>query len=251
MIDVSFINEHLTPESNFYNKIYYFDSIDSTNSEGMVKNYPYFSVIIAKTQTSGRGRSGRIWNSKDPDNIYISFIVPPFETKKLLPLNMLTAYSIVEGLKNIINLKIKWPNDLVVNRKKIGGILLESKFYGNKLEKVVVGIGLNVNQEFFDKSLEKIATSIFIETNLKQNINKIICNIIVSFEIFFQQFLKNSIDIIEKWCNYSENLGKHITIHINGDKKTFIEKGITEYGELIVLDESGFEKKIISGDIDL
>ncbi|MCA1927982.1 MAG: biotin--[acetyl-CoA-carboxylase] ligase [Calditerrivibrio sp.] len=251
MLDLSFINERLTSESKFYNKIYYFDSIDSTNSEGMVNNYPYFSVIIAKTQTSGKGRSGRVWYSTVPENIYLSFIMPPFHTEKLLPLNILTAYSIVEGLKSIIDLRIKWPNDLVVNKKKIGGILLESKFLGNKLEKVVVGVGLNVNQEFFDNSLEKIATSIFIETNLKQNISEIACNIIVSFEIFFQQFLKNSIDIIEKWCNYSENLGKQIKIHINGDKKTFTEKGITEQGELLVLDENGFEKKIISGDIDL
>jgi len=236
MLDIGIIGDRLK-SSRFQNNIFYFDTIDSTNTEGMSNPYPFYSIIIADKQLSGKGRSGRIWESLSHGNLYISFVLPPIDVNKLLPLNVVTGYAVVDSLRNILNVKLKWPNDLVIKNKKLGGILLETKFTGNRLEKIVVGIGINVNQTRFDNNLSGIATSIHAETGKFFEVADIASNVIKSFEYFYENFLKNNIDIVEKWCNYTNNLNKKISVHINNEKKSFVEIGITDSGELIVLDE--------------
>jgi BirA family biotin operon repressor/biotin-[acetyl-CoA-carboxylase] ligase len=250
MLDIAIIYDRLK-SSRFKNNIFYFDSIDSTNTEGMSNSYPFYSIIIAGRQLSGKGRSGRIWESLSHGNLYVSFVLPPIDVNKLLPLNIVTGFAVADSLNDILNVKLKWPNDLVIKNKKLGGILLETKFTGNKLEKIVVGIGINVNQTSFDNNLSGIATSIYAETGKFFEVADIACKVIKSFEYVFENFLKNNIDIVEKWCNYTNNLNKKISVHINNVKKFFIEAGITDSGELIVLDENGEKKVILLGDIDL
>lgn len=251
MFDISALNNGLTEKSKFYNKIYYFEIIDSTNTFALNSDYPPHHVIIAGKQLKGKGRSGRKWVSKSEDNLYLSIILPDIPLEKLLPLNIVTAYSIVDALRDIIPLKIKWPNDIIANGKKLGGILFEAKFSGYILEKLVLGIGLNINQKEFDGEISGIATSIYNETGIIYPLETISLSIIQEFEKYLDNFLKNSIDIIENWCKYSANYNKSISIHINGVKKTFVEIGINENGELIALDDMGNSIKILSGDINL
>jgi len=156
----------------------------------MSNSYPFYSIIIADRQLSGKGRSGRIWESLSHGNLYISFVLPPIDVNKLLPLNVVTGYAVVDSLRNILNVKLKWPNDLVIKNKKLGGILLETKFTGNRLEKIVVGIGVNVNQTYFGNNLSGIATSIHAETGKFFEVADIASNVIKSFEYFYENFLK-------------------------------------------------------------
>ncbi len=235
---------------SIFKKFYIFDSIPSTNTEALNGNYEYFSVILAEKQSSGKGRSGRKWFS-EKGNLFFSIIIPPIETNKLLPLNIITGYAVCDALRSYAPTNLKWPNDIVLNNKKLGGILIETKFSGNSLEKIVIGVGINVNQKYFDEEIENIATSLsqFIGYNLE--LEDVLSKILHSFENYYDDLLKNRIDIIEKWCKYSNNFRKLIKIHIDGSKVEFTEKGITESGELLVLDSLGNERKIVLGDIYL
>jgi len=237
-------------KSIFNKKIHIFESLDSTNTEAINGNYDHFSVILAQKQTSGKGRSGRKWFS-DTGNLYFSIILSRLPIEKLLPLNIIIGYAICDAIRHYAEVKLKWPNDIVYNGKKIGGILIETKFSGNTLEKIVVGIGINVNQKEFDNEISYLATSLSIITGQNINLEDILTRILVNIEKYYKNLLKNRIDIIEKWCKYSNNFGRNIKIHINGVKVEFIEKGITENGELIVEDKYGKEQKIVLGDIDL
>lgn len=236
--------------NSIYSKFYIFDTISSTNTEALNGNYEDFSVLIAKKQTSGKGRSGRKWLSEE-GNLLFSIIIPQMDISKLLPLNIVSGYAVCDALRRYAPVNLKWPNDIVINNKKLGGILTESKFSGINLEKIVVGIGINVNQKYFDEEIKEIATSLSIEKSQDFNLEDLLANILIEFEKYYSDLVKNRIDIIEKWCKYSNNFGKQIKIHLDGKKVEFVEKGITEYGELLVLDNNGKERKIIVGDIYL
>ncbi|MGB9731735.1 MULTISPECIES: biotin--[acetyl-CoA-carboxylase] ligase [Calditerrivibrio] len=227
-----------------------FHELDSTNNEAMRATYPHYSLIIAEKQHAGKGRSGRKWVSNE-GNLYFSIVLPPIPIEQLLPLNITTGYAICDALRNYADVYLKWPNDIVSNHKKLGGILIETKFSGNTLEKIVLGIGINVNQSDFSDDIKDVATSLAIITGQHYTIEEILLKILNNFENNYTDLLKKRIDIIEKWCKYSMNFGKRIKIHLDGKKMEFIEKGITESGELVAIDHYGNERKIVLGDIYL
>jgi len=227
-----------------------FNELDSTNNEAMKSTYPHYSLIIAEKQYAGKGRSGRKWVS-DEGNLYFSIVLPPMPVEQLLPLNISTGYAICDALRNYADVSLKWPNDIVFNNKKLGGILIETKFSGNILEKIVLGIGINVNQLDFSHDIKEIATSLAIITERQYRTEEILWQILNNFEKNYTDLLKKRIDIIEKWCKYSMNFGKMIKIHLDGKKMELIEKGITDKGELIAVDHFGNERKIVLGDIYL
>ncbi|MCX8084169.1 MAG: biotin--[acetyl-CoA-carboxylase] ligase [Calditerrivibrio sp.] len=238
------------PRCNLFKRLFLFDEIDSTNSEALGGNYPFYSVILAKKQRRGKGRSGRVWLSQE-DNLFFSLVLPPLEIENLLPLNIVSGYSVCEALRGYCEAFLKWPNDIVINGKKVGGILIETKFSGNNLEKVVVGIGVNVNQRYFPDELSNLATSLYLSKGTVYNLDEVFGSILLSFESFYDQLIKNSIDIIEKWCKYSYCVGKKIRIHYGGEKKEFTEIGINRAGELFVIDEAGEKKYLLFGDVYL
>ncbi len=178
------------------NNIYY-KEIDSTQNEIWnlyEQNSPNGTLVMADIQTSGRGTHGRIWHTDEPNNIAFSFFIRmDCNIKKLEGITIEIAKIIVNIFRNKyeINLKIKKPNDIVFNNKKIGGILTQTKVTGEIVKCLAIGIGINTNQEKFAKNINKIATSIKKEFNIDINTEEFI-------EEFCNEFEKEIIERIGK-----------------------------------------------------
>jgi len=237
---------------NYYGKqgkIVHLEEVDSTNAYAVRNNLAPFTCVIADRQTAGRGRSGRVWHSDTNANLYFSVVIDGIDSSMLLPLNIYAGYILADTLKGFVDAKVKWPNDMVVNGRKLAGILMETSFSGGVLEKVVLGIGLNVNAENFPEEIKDIATSIYRETGEKHNREQILASFMSAFENSFDLFRNGRIDIVKLWSVYSAYLDKKIAIHKDGVKTIYTEKGIDATGCLRALDENGSLKTIITGDI--
>ena len=120
-------------------------------------------MFLAKSQINGRGRLSREWISKKNDGIYMSVLFNTnFKTDNIPFLSVIAGLSVCKAINNFTDNKsfIKWPNDIIINNKKVCGILLESKIYSSNLSSIILGIGINVNNKYFDKTIESKATSI-------------------------------------------------------------------------------------------
>ena len=170
-------------------KVIYYEQIDSTQKEIWRRidkhDIENGTLIYAGLQTKGIGTHGRTWYTNEKDNIAFSFaIFPNISIKRLEGLTKNIAEAIVEVLKKLYNveLQIKQPNDIVYNGKKIGGILTETKINGEIVKYVVIGIGINTNQEKFNNEIKNIATSIKKEFDIKVDSKKIITEFCNEFE---------------------------------------------------------------------
>ncbi len=163
------------------NKIFYYKQLDSTQKEiwrqvqdNSIENG---SVIVADVQTAGIGTHGRKWYTSQENNIAFSFVLfPEIEINKLKNITIIIANVIVKVFEDLYNVKlsIKNPNDIVVGTKKIGGILTQTKLQGEFVKTLVIGIGINTNQEVFDTEIESIASSIKNEFGINVDNNKVI-----------------------------------------------------------------------------
>lgn len=175
-------------------KFIYYKQIDSTQLEihrriadGNIKNG---TLIIADRQTNGKGTHGRIWHTDEENNIAFSFYVETnCKSDKLEGVTMEIAQTILEAFKKIYNieLNIKYPNDIIFNGKKIGGILTETKVIGKITKYIVVGIGINTNQQIFAEEIKNIASSIKNEFNIDVDNKRIIIEFLNLFEIKLAQ----------------------------------------------------------------
>lgn len=153
-------------------KLYYFETIDSTNE--YLKHLPeeetvHGTVCVGDHQSAGKGRLGRTWISPRGSSIYISYLLKPdIEPAKASMLTIVAALSVAKAINIVTGLdtSIKWPNDIVVNSKKVCGILTEMTADMDRIERVIIGIGINVNMESFDDSIKDMATSLRIESGM-------------------------------------------------------------------------------------
>ena len=177
-------------------KIIKLDAIDSTNSylKKLLnkESLDDLTVVVSKHQTQGRGRNGNVWSNKPSLNLAFSIYkrFSDFEIDKKFMLNVISSISVYETLRkyNLLDLTIKWPNDIMTANKKISGILIENNIRGNSIKNSVIGIGININQSEF-KNLPN-ATSIFIETGKLNSIETIVQELQKDDETFTLSELK-------------------------------------------------------------
>lgn len=244
-------------------KIIYFDTIDSTNNEGKraAPCEPEGTVILCERQTAGRGRLGREWISPEGKGIWMSILLKPnLPTPRVPQLTIVAAAAICLALERIDpllqgKLQVKWPNDILLGQGKISGILTEMQISGDKVQSVVVGIGLNVNlkEADFSEELKMKATSLFRETGRTYDREILIGGILNSFESLYKNFLQK------------ENLGESLAICRNrsaviGKQVFLLDKGVQQeaevlelgpQGELIVKLAGGDITSIVSGEVSL
>ncbi|KEI11561.1 biotin--acetyl-CoA-carboxylase ligase [Clostridium novyi B str. ATCC 27606] len=253
------INPYLT--TNYIGKnIMYFNTIDSTNNKAKelgAKGILEGTVVISEEQTGGRGRLGRQWVSPKFKGIWMSVIlrpnIEPMEASKITQIAAAAVCSVIKELG--IDVYIKWPNDIVLNNKKICGILTEMSGEINKINYIVLGIGINVNidEEDLPEYIKDIATSIKIETGLNIQRKELIAKIFNKFEILYDEFInegtiKKSIEICK---GNSALLGKEVKI-IRKSTEVFAKAlTIAEDGELIVEYNDGKVEKIVSGEVSI
>lgn len=235
-------------------KVHYFDTVSSTMDIAFqfgMQGEAEGALVLAEAQTKGRGRLGRTWVSPKYKGIYLSLILRP----KLLPnqasiLTLLSGVSVCEAIKAVTGLdtQIKWPNDLLIHHKKLGGILTELSAEMDEVRFVVIGIGLNVNND--KKALISAATS--LKDQKKENINRIellreILRKIEANYLFLQD--RGSRTIIEKWREHNITLGRRVRVayhkeHIEGEAVD-----IDIDGGLLLRNDSGVIEKVVSGDV--
>lgn len=238
--------------------IQYVEAISSTNRVLMTEasQRPAGSLIIAETQTAGHGRMSRKWHSPSKENLYFSFLlkpeIEPYRAPQLAILSALAIYEAVIKLFPEIDMGIKWPNDIYINRKKAAGILCEMQTDMVTISHVVIGIGLNVNSQQFAPELAEIATSISLATGQRENRCQILAEIINTFDELYKIWLMAGLEpFLEKLNRYSIQQDRKIEIEVANKPRTGIVRGVDKNGFLLLENESGQIEQIPSGEVHI
>lgn len=238
------------------NRIIHFDTLESTNdyAKQVASDESEGTVIISEEQTKGKGRLGRQWHSKSGEGVWMSIILKP----EILPykapfLTLIAGASIAKALNDLgVETSIKWPNDVILNGKKISGILTELSAEIERVNYVVLGIGMNVKTIEFSPEISDIATSLYKEG---YNISRvdIVRAILREFENLYFEYVNNNskektLDICRK---YSAVIGKDIYT-IKGEERELVKCiGINEDGNLVVETKDKNIKEIMSGEVSI
>lgn len=240
------------------NEIVYFDVTDSTNiqakrlaEEGM----PHGTLVIAGCQKSGKGRRGRGWESPKHDGIFMTLLLrPSFPPAKASMLTLVAAMAVAKAvrIKTGLFAEIKWPNDIVINGKKICGILTELNTEIDTIHYVITGIGINVSNQKFEKEIAPVATSLMLESGKEIHRAGLIEEVLEQYEFYYNKFCQTT-DLSEWKEEYNEylvNRNKPVKVLDPKEPFTGIAKGINEQGELLVETE-GQILAVSSGEVSV
>ena len=235
------------------------ETVDSTNAFAVElgeRQAAHGTVVVAEKQTKGRGRLGRTWASPSGGNIYMSVLLrPSVRLEDVTILTVMAGVACVRALRDAtgVPVAIKWPNDLMVDGKKLGGILTEIKSASGRVSFAAVGIGINVNADFgnFPPDIRDLATSLKIETGVRYPKNSLITGILKEMGHWYDILLKTGKrPLIEAWRSFSPMLGRQVrVVMINSETLTGIAQDITDEGMLLVRLPSGAVKTISAGDL--
>lgn len=250
---LAFSPDRINPEKlkkSVPGKVFYYQSVISTNMEAKgAENVPDKSLFIAETQTGGRGRLGRKWSSPAGTGIFMSLYLEP--EISAFDVSLITLIAGLAVCRCIKGSKIKWPNDVLIKDKKVSGILTEMSAEMDRVGKVIVGIGVNVNNEVFGIDLIEKATSLYRETGRKHSREKIATDILDEFFVLYDEFLKSGFSHLKK--EYVKNcvtLNRDVLIIKNDQEYAARAVDITERGELVV-EYSGKTEVINSGEVSV
>lgn len=240
-------------------EIYYYPDTDSTNiraKELGEKGAPHGTLVVAGQQSAGRGRRGRGWESPPGCSIYMSILLrPEFLPSKAPMLTLIMAYSVAEALRACtgMEVKIKWPNDIVLNGKKLVGILTEMSTEIDYINHVVIGVGVNVNMASFSEEIAKTATSLRIETGEIIKRSTLIVEMMKHFEKNYEMYLKteNLSGIREVYNGLLVNCGKEVRILGAREPYQAVALGINDSGELLVRKQDGSQEAVYAGEVSV
>jgi BirA family biotin operon repressor/biotin-[acetyl-CoA-carboxylase] ligase len=244
---------------DFWNKVFFYESVDSTNERALAlpapETFAHGTVVITDSQSRGRGRIGRKWISPPGRNIYMSMLLKPeIRPRDVAFLTIAGALAGAVALGNITGLdaRIKWPNDLMVNGKKIGGILTESRSGAEKVNIAVIGIGVNVNSESIDfpEELRGVVTSARAETGRVFSRVKIIVDILKELELRYKALVREGRQpLLKEWKGRSSTIGKEVRIVLSEAVLSGVADTVDDEGMLVVRLRSGETRRISSGDV--
>lgn len=239
--------------------IMYFDEIESTNEYAKnvsEKAIQHGLVVIADSQSQGKGSRGRKWASPSDSGIWMSIVFKwDFAAFQAREISLLTSYSVVKTLweKYSLPVKIKWPNDVVYNQKKVAGILTELGTDKGTVEYIVVGIGINVNVNEFPDEIKGVATSLMRESGREFSRAELITDILCRIETDYNDYLKEcSLRKIRKeYSSLLVHIGKKVKIIRGNAEEEAITLGISENGELNVQYADGKVESIGAGEVSV
>ena len=253
------IQNHLPGDYPWQNHIHWFETIDSTNTRAKqmaAEGAPHGTVLVADAQTGGRGRMGRSFHSPSGSGIYLSMILRPVcSAKELLHLTCAVAVAAADGIQAATGLrpKIKWTNDLVVGKKKLGGILTElSLNSAGNVDYVVVGIGINCSQTIgdFPADIQSIATSVHLATGKAIDRAAVIAQILVALQKMSES-LQNPASTLSRYREDCITIGQDISV-VQGDE---IRHGkalnVDGNGALVVQFADGQIQAVQSGEVSV
>ena len=214
------------------------------------------TLVVADSQNGGKGRRGRSWHSPKGSAIAMSLILKPhMEAEKTSMLTLVQAVAVAKALEELGQGKtqIKWPNDILMNEKKVCGILTEMHLDKTEISSIIMGCGINVNQECFPKEIAQIATSLKMELGQEQNRAKLIGRICELFEEYFEKFLdtKDLSFMVEEYNSFLISKGRQVKVL--DPKGEFMGEalGINACGELLVKRVDGETVKVYAGEVSV
>lgn len=234
-------------------KHYHFETIDSTNKkvkELAAAGAEHGTLVTADAQHAGIGRRGRSWSSEKDAGIYMSILLrPEIETDKASMLTLVAALAVEKAIEESLLCQpmIKWPNDIVLNKKKICGILTEMALKGLEIDYVVVGIGINVNNKEFPEEIVQTASSLSLELGHEIDREMLITEVWKRFAVYYKQFLETKDLSLLKDVYERVLVNKEEKVKVLDPLGEYIgfARGITNIGELIVDTEE--EIRYVSG----
>ena len=254
------IQQRLSAEHPWRDRILWYDSIDSTNTrakELAAAGAPAGTVLLADMQTGGRGRMGRSFHSPAGTGIYLSVILrPECKPEELMHLTCACAVSARQAIQEVtsLNCGIKWINDLVLNGKKVAGILTELAMDADgKVHHAIVGIGINCSQQpgDFPPEIASIATSLAMEAGSPMDRSRLIAALIENFSQMEQQLLSNKAAIMEAYRKSCITLGKEVSVHRFDSVRHGIARQLDADGGLTVEFPDGSFETVNAGEVSV
>jgi len=243
--------------SLFGKRIFHFFKTDSTNRVALELGHagePEGTVVLAEEQTAGRGRAGRKWHSERAAGIYVTLLLrpklAPVQAPLLTMMAGLSAHAAVQAVTGL-GVDLKWPNDLLIHGKKVGGILTEMHAEPGQIRFVIVGIGLNVNQEKFPGELANTATSLRVETGKPQSRMELLVRLLREFEGDYNRFVHEGVASVvarfESISSYAK--GKRVRVTNGTETYAGTTAGLGPEGLLQVQRDDGRMMTVIAGDV--
>ena len=213
------------------------------------------TVVVAESQSEGRGRRGRTWFSPTGQNIYASIILrPPLAPGQAPQITLMTAVALAQALEQTAHLdvKIKWPNDILANGKKLAGILTEISTDMDVVDYVVVGLGINVNipEKEMPTDICDSATSTLILKGEPLSRVTLLCALLNKFEQCYDRLKTEGFaPIMAQWRHMSDMIGQPVHVDVLDKRYTGIVAHVDDHGVLVLKDEKGKLQRIVSGDV--
>ena len=249
-------------------KVYYYDVTGSTNNDAKrcgEEGDPHGTVVVADIQNAGKGRRGRGWQTLSGTALAFTIMLrPEFAPDKASMITLVMALSVAEAVEEVLKgaedavTTIKWPNDIVLNKKKICGMLTEMTMTPemDEIQYIVVGAGINVNNatpEEFSEEIRKTATSLKIETGRQINRAGLLEKVLLRFEENYATFLK-TLDLSglkEAYQKHLQGVGGEVRVLDPAGEYTGVSQGINDKGELIVVKENGERVQVYAGEVSV
>ena len=238
-------------------KIHYFAEVKSTND--VAKEYAKSgaeegTVILAATQTHGKGRRDRRWLSPTGGLWFSVILRPKLLARDSYRLTFMAAVAVAKTLRNLLklNAEIKWPNDILVNERKVCGILTETSTSGTRVNFAVVGIGVNANIDLtsFPKELRASVTSLKAELKRPVARDHLLPVLLKELETYYTMLQQNQFEpILDEWKRLTTLFGAHVKVTSLKETIQGVVVGVNQHGALEILLQNGSLKKIISGDV--
>ena len=239
--------------------LHYYASTGSTNQDAMrllEDGAKEGVLVVAGAQDFGKGRRGRVWQSPPDVNVYMTLGLCPDYAPDLAPMTtLIMAMAVVRAIEDCCKLQcqIKWPNDVVINGKKICGILTEMSLTAEKAPHVVIGVGINVNETDFPEEIQQTATSLYLERGDKVSRSVMIAKTMEYFEIYYEKFFqtKDMSLLKQEYVEKLVNAGAVVRVLDPQGEFEGVAKGIDNRGQLLVQTENGSIEAVYAGEVSV
>ncbi|MBO6794897.1 MAG: biotin--[acetyl-CoA-carboxylase] ligase [Balneolaceae bacterium] len=243
MFDHNLFNKELST-SWLGRELFYYPELSSTNDHAkkiINESSLHGSLIVADHQTAGKGQHQRKWDAEPGQNLTFSIIFEPQKGERLSILTLACALAVCEYIDENLpeTAWLKWPNDVLIGGKKVSGLLTETVFKGDKLERLVIGIGVNINQQTFENELANSATSFsLLDKNTHQR-ELVLARLLTRIEYFYRLWSTQNSYLIKRINSKLIGYGKWIRLEVDGREVNgeFKLLGINESGHLLVLNK--------------
>ncbi len=230
----------------------------STNSLAMemaTNGAPEGTVVVAETQTGGKGRLGRKWISPK-GNLYLSVILRPDIPAYKAPLiTLMGAVAVASAIRRQCELKarIKWPNDILISGKKVSGLLTEMSAEQDRIRHIVLGIGVDVNMEpeSLPPDVRALTTTLAAETGEKVDRTGLLQQLLKELDRWYAVFLANEQDVIREWKSLNMTVGNRVAVSGAGARLEGLAQGIDSEGRLIIKLNDGATHRVAAGDVTI